>query len=393
MLNIGKTFDLPRVSWARKSSRIPTLLLADRRKRWGVVELAEAAGIAPSYAVKILQNLVRAGWVKSVERGYALSQPRELLGSWARAVVFGSTGAQKRFMVPGDVFEVERRFVDVVQRLRARYALTLFSGARRRAPFVRASVAHAYFEGNPSRVAAEIGARPISEGGNLVLVEPDDDAVFLALQESEGARIVSDARLYVDLYNFEARGREQAEYLLETAMPDLRTQDSPALQAAFVDAVALRDKADDAVMRSEWTRAVELLENALRAFEGSPAASAAQEAQRARLLLWMSLAHVAFKRRDRKALERAREICVTESDVESLRREIGYNSTHVGLALQAYFAAQALLSDDRVERRTYAEKERNHHTIITSRYAESRQEVEQRANEIHAAVSGDQAGP
>lgn len=391
-MNKTKAVDNPRVSWARKSSRIPTLLLADHRKTWGVVELAETAGIAPSYAVKILQNLLRAGWVKAVENGYALSQPRELLDSWAQAGVFGSRGAQKRFVVPGDVLEVERRFVEAAGRLRARYALTLFSGARRRAPFVRASVAHAYFEGNPVRVAAEIGARPISEGGNLVLVEPDDDAVFLALQESEGARVVSDARLYVDLYNFEARGREQAEFLLETVMPDLRTQDSPAVQAAFVEAKALQEKADPAVLRSEWEKAVDLLERALKAFEASPTASAAREAQRTRLLLWMSLAHVAFKRKDSKALERAREICVTESDVESLRREVSYNSTHVGLALQAYFAAQALRSDDPVERRTYAEKERNHHTIITSPYAESRDEVQQRAKEIHQAVWGNEGG-
>ncbi|MGH9024118.1 MAG: type IV toxin-antitoxin system AbiEi family antitoxin [Acidimicrobiia bacterium] len=380
------TVNAPQVSWARKSSRVPTLLLADRRKGWGVVELAEAAGIAPSYAVKIVQNLVRAGWVKAVENGYSLSQPRELLNSWAQAVAFGSRQAQRRFVVAGDVVEVERRFVQAAGRLRARYALTLFSGARRRAPFVRASVAHAYFEGNAARVAAAIGARPISEGGNLVLVEPDDDAVFLALQEVEGARVVSDARLYVDLYNFEARGREQAEFLLDSVMPDLRTQDSPAVQAGFVEAIAWRDKADTAVLRSEWGKAVEWLEKALEAFEASPSASSAREAQRARLLLWMSLAHLSFKRKDPKALERAREICVTESDVESLRREVGYNATHAGLALQAYFGAQALLSDDPVERRTYAEKERDHHTIITSPYAESRQEVEQRAAEIHRAV-------
>jgi hypothetical protein len=357
-----------------------------------VVELAEAASVAPSYAVKLLQDLVRAGWVKKADRGYALVQPRELLNSWAQAVVFGSRQAQRRFVVAGDVEEVERRFVEAAGRLRARYALTLFSGARRRAPFVRASVAHAYFEGNPGRLAAEIGARPISEGGNLVLVEPDDDAVFLALQEVEGARVVSDARLYVDLFHFEARGREQAEFLLDSVLPDLRTQDSPAVQAAFVEAIALRDKADAAVMRSEWAKAVDLLERALKAFETSPTASGAREAQRARLLLWMSLAHVAFQRKDPKALERAREICVTESEVEALRREVGYNATHAGLALQAFFAAQALQSADPVERRTYAEKERNHHMIITSPYAESRQEVEQRAAEIHKAVWGDEAG-
>lgn len=354
--------------------------------------MAQAAQIAPSYAVKILQSLVRLGWVRRTEGAYHLVEARQLLDSWARSSVFGRADSQRRFLVPGDSLEAERRFVEIANRLRCRYALTLFSGARHRAPFVRAPLAHSYFEGDPSRIATELGARPISEGGNLVLVEPGDEGVFLALQETEGARIVSDARLYVDLYNFEARGREQAEYLLETVMPDLRTQDSPAVQAAFVEAIALRDRADEAVRGSEWLKAAALLETTLEVFGSSPSATAGQEAQRARLLLWMSLAHVAFKNKDRQALERAREICVTESDVETLRREIGYNPTHVGLALQAYFAAQALLSDDSVERRTYMAKENNHFTIITSRYAESRQEVEQRANEIHTAVSAEQTG-
>lgn len=49
-----------------------------RWRREGVVELAETADISPSYAVKLLKDLVRAGWVKGGERGYLLTQPREL---------------------------------------------------------------------------------------------------------------------------------------------------------------------------------------------------------------------------------------------------------------------------------------------------------------------------
>src|SRR3989304_8017375 len=100
------------------------------------------------------------------------------------------------------------------------------AGARRRAPFVRCPVSHAYFEGNADRIAKEINGLPVSEGGNLVLVEPDDDGVFLALQDANGVRVVSDARLYVDLVGYEARGREQAEFLLETVMPALRERES-----------------------------------------------------------------------------------------------------------------------------------------------------------------------
>jgi hypothetical protein len=364
-------------------------MLSERGKAWGVVELAERAHIAPSYAVKIVLDMVTYGWVRHVSGHYALTRGRELLDSWARATLFGVGVSLRRFVVAGDTTEVESRFVDIATRLRARYAFTLFSGARRRAPFVRYPAAHAYLEGDPSMIARELGSREISEGGNLVLVEPKDEGVFYALQEIDGARVVSDARLYVDLFNFEARGREQAEYLLDTVMPDLRTEDSPAVVAAFHQALKTRDAGDMAVLERRWPDAAALWEQALRDFESSPSASAVQEARRARLLLWVSLAHVAFTRKDRKVLERAREICTTESEVETLRREVGYNATHAGLALLAFFAAHVRLTKDLAEKRAYLAKARNHFTIITSPYAESHQEVAKAAADIWREVGAD----
>ena len=376
-------------SWGPKASRVCNLLLSERTKAWGVVELAERARIAPSYAVKILFELVGVGWVRHVSGQYVPAQPRSLLDSWAHATYFGADVAVRRFVVAGDATEVESKFVEVANRLRARYALTLFSGARRRDPFVRYPPSHAYLEGDPTPLARELGSREISEGGNLVLVEPEDEGVFYALQDCQGARVVSDARLYVDLFNFEARGREQAEFLLDKVMPDLRTEDSPAVVAAFHEALKTRDEGDRAILESRWPEAVELWDRALLAFKASPSASAVREALRARLLLWMSLAHVAFDRRDRKTLDKARAICTTESEVEELRRVVGYNATHVGLAILAFFAAHVRLTKDSTERRAYAEKARDHYTIITSPYAESHQEVAQAAADLWREMGAD----
>lgn len=225
-----------------KSSRVAHLLLLDRGKTWGVIELSEAAGIAPSYAVGILQNLVQIGWVGSGDEGYTLTQPRMLLDSWANSREFARPHPSRGFVIVGDTTEAESRFRDVANRHRARYAFTLFSGARFRAPFVRYLAAHVYLEGSPDRIVKEMGARPVSEGGNLVVMQPDDEGVFLGLQECDGARVVSDPRLYVDLFHFKARGREQAEFLLEKVMPDLFTQESPSVQAALHEALEIRDK-------------------------------------------------------------------------------------------------------------------------------------------------------
>jgi len=50
-------------------------------------------------------------------------------------------------------------------------------------------------------------------GGNVFLVEPYDEAVFYKVQQRKGVWVVSNVQLYVDLYNYPARGREAAEHL------------------------------------------------------------------------------------------------------------------------------------------------------------------------------------
>jgi len=48
-----------------------------------------------------------------------------------------------------------------------------------------------------------------------MLVEPYDEGVFWGIQMINGIKVVANIQLYVDLFNYPARGREQAEFLRE----------------------------------------------------------------------------------------------------------------------------------------------------------------------------------
>jgi hypothetical protein len=50
-------------------------------------------------------------------------------------------------------------------------------------------------------------------GGNVFLVEPYDQGVFYGIQRRNGIAIASSVQLYVDLFNYPARGREAADHL------------------------------------------------------------------------------------------------------------------------------------------------------------------------------------
>lgn len=50
-------------------------------------------------------------------------------------------------------------------------------------------------------------------GGNVHLLQPYDEGVFYQLRKPEGIAVVGNIQLYLDLYNYPARGREQAEFM------------------------------------------------------------------------------------------------------------------------------------------------------------------------------------
>ena len=62
----------------------------------------------------------------------------------------------------------------------------------------------------------ELDLKDAAQGANLVLMLPYyKHSVFYDCREIEGLRVVSDIQLYLDLYGYPVRGREQAAYLFD----------------------------------------------------------------------------------------------------------------------------------------------------------------------------------
>ncbi len=73
-------------------------------------------------------------------------------------------------------------------------------------------------EGEEDILVKRLGVQPTELGGNVYLIQPYDEGVFYATQKAQGIHVVSNVQLYVDLYNYPARGREAAEHLREKAI-------------------------------------------------------------------------------------------------------------------------------------------------------------------------------
>jgi len=193
----------------------------------GVRSIAEEVGLSPGYVSKVVQELERRGYVARHEGGLVLRHGRELLQDWAGAY-------RKRSIETKDYFVQARSAMAVMDAMKQslhlagdQYALTMQAGASlivRYADFDSVDVYVRQAE-VAAAMAHELNAREVDRGANLRIALPYYRvSAFFGRQEVEGLSLVSDVQLYLDLYDYPLRGREQAEQLLERRLgPRLET--------------------------------------------------------------------------------------------------------------------------------------------------------------------------
>ena len=101
--------------------------------------------------------------------------------------------------------------------LKKPYALTRMCGAALIAPFVRYQYFDFYIPDNNDLPywKKTLDLVDVEAVGNVNIVIPQNGRILNQTQTVKGCRIVNNIQLYLDLYKYPARGREQAEFLRE----------------------------------------------------------------------------------------------------------------------------------------------------------------------------------
>lgn len=208
-----------------KASLVLRALIASGPGR-GVRSIAEQAGLSPGYVSKVVQELEERGYVARREQGLALRNGQELLQDWVRAY-------RKHWIERRGYFVPVARAQAVMDAIRQvsisdEYALALQAGASLVAPYADFDVVDIYIHGieAAAALASQLDAHEVERGANLrVSVPYYRVSAFFDGQEAAGLPVVSDLQLYLDLYDYPLRGREQAEQILERRL-------GPKLEAA-----------------------------------------------------------------------------------------------------------------------------------------------------------------
>jgi len=197
------------------SSRVLRVLLIHPYKGWTIEDLSEEANVSLGYTHAVVTSLVDQGHAYR-DDSYKLmvSDPVRLTQKWAAYHSYVSVNTFLRyhtFETNIEAFLSKMKEVDEPE-----YALTVLAGAYVVAPYVRPTTIHFYTkQREKAKIWVEsLDLRPVESGGNISMVLPYDEGVFYGASRVNGLNVVSKVQLYVDLFNYPARGEEAAEAIL-----------------------------------------------------------------------------------------------------------------------------------------------------------------------------------
>jgi len=207
----------PRDPFSDKASLVLRTLISSGPGK-GIRSIAEEVDLSAGYVSKVVQELERRGYVARREDGLVLRHSRELLQDWVRAYRKRSSESRNYFMPATSAKAVLDALRQSSSALRDQFALALQAGASLVAPYADFDVVDVYVHGIDAAIvlARQLDAREVERGANLrVSVPYYRISAFFDGQEAAGLPVVSDLQLYLDLYDYPLRGREQAEQILE----------------------------------------------------------------------------------------------------------------------------------------------------------------------------------
>lgn len=207
----------PKTVFKPISSRILRTLLEEPKRSWRILGLSKVAKVSLGQTSSVCRWLIDEEYLKRDKDGfYSLTEPGKLLDEWQQNYTYRQNEMLAYYSFEQNLTKLIKRVKQIAKNKDLNYGLTLLCGASLVAPFIRGvSTLQMYIsdtEDIPKWVQL-LDLRPVETGSNISICIPYDEGVFYKTQKVDGIKIVGNIQLYLDLYNYPTRGREQAEFL------------------------------------------------------------------------------------------------------------------------------------------------------------------------------------
>ena len=204
--------------FADKASLVLRKMLKDPERRWVVRDFTCPGGVSLGMSQEVLKTMEKKGYIERVKKGpnsYAiLTNKEKLISDWLEEYSFNQNTIDTYYSPDKNILTKFKRVLKEDQ-----YALSLHTGANLITSFVRTEEIFIYmnlknWKKDVLDIRQKLDLKELVRGGNIHLIHPFyKNSVFFNTQKIKGYTVVSNLQLYLDLYNFQPRGREQAEYL------------------------------------------------------------------------------------------------------------------------------------------------------------------------------------
>ncbi len=197
-----------------KAERVLRVLLNNPNMTWKTEKLVKEANVSQGMVSKVKQRLDMMEWISVGRSGFQLLNWTDLLDEWQKQYRYSRNKVYNLYSLKSPE-TIEQDIADYCRENNIPYALTMFSGASRVAPYTRFKRTYAYIDTDIEFLKDALEMKTAPSGPNVTLLLPYDQGVFYGLKEYDGLPVVSPIQLYLDLINNKGRGEEAAQFLLE----------------------------------------------------------------------------------------------------------------------------------------------------------------------------------
>lgn len=204
--------------FADKASLVPRKMLKDPERKWVVRDFTGPGGVSLGMSQEVLEAMAKKGYIERIKKGRdsytILTNKDQLISDWLKGYQFNLNTIDTYYSSDKNILNKFRKVLEENQ-----YALTLHTGANLITSFVRTEDIFIYlnlknWKKDILDIRQKLDLKELVRGGNIHLIHPFyKNSVFFNTQKIKGYTVVSNLQLYLDLYNFQPRGREQAEHL------------------------------------------------------------------------------------------------------------------------------------------------------------------------------------
>ena len=207
-----------RSPFSDKASLVIRLLFFVKDKHLGIREIAKQLNLDPGFVSRIIRVLKSKNYISEYDRKFKLVNKEDLLAEWVGNYDYKSNKIKSYFIPVKSNNEIYAQLKEFQEENAFEYALSLQAGGNLVYDYSLYNEIHIYIknEEDLKKIQERLNLIESEKGANFFVMFPYyKNSAFFDKRLINRLWVASDLQLYLDLYNYPIRGREQAEKIFE----------------------------------------------------------------------------------------------------------------------------------------------------------------------------------